>query len=279
MIYKYCAFIDILGFRQILKDFDRANQIYSELLTVMAQEDLIYKSTAQLRWEEVSKTLQKETGKTAKTMQNIPEIKIMSDAIVISDESWPTVFDAAKNVQAELFKKNILCRGAISFGKHKSEATDAGYAVVSQALSAAYEAESKDAIYPRIILDSACLTAIAREYRAGASWNRMYIRNIIVDSANTYFLPFDFSRHDNPPKFLNEQMKEAKSPSVISKVKWLIEFYDYLGELTSSQQARISPVTYRSFKNFSNGEITYALSNPQRDLFGENGLLRFYHYN
>jgi hypothetical protein len=120
---------------------------------------------------EIANQTPKETTKT---------VSQFSDSIVISfkendEKEIPKLFHNLQRLIANLLSREILCRGAISYGKlyHKNNL------IFGPALIDAYETESQAALYPRVILDSSILEVMKYYYKLE---NKHQYRKIIFDS-------------------------------------------------------------------------------------------------
>lgn len=125
---KVVAFIDILGFKNIVENTEKAFSIVN-----------------------IISNIKKEKLKIIKEVNNTGiEITWFSDCIVISSfiEELTTLLEILTQIQSELIKQGILIRGGIEFGEcfHKNEK------LFGMAMNRAYEIESKISIVPRIVL-------------------------------------------------------------------------------------------------------------------------------
>lgn len=222
---KFCCFIDILGFKDILGNFVQSNELYREMIYIVssqrASEKIIIKTVNSF-----------PEGKIKPDVIKIKpaNIKIISDSIIITSGNWLNIITNARIIQSYLFSKGILIRGGIGYGRHVEHTASLGVAVVSEALSRAYLAESKLAIYPRIIFDKSALEAISdfeKEKNASALLNMR--TDFIIDDMGVWFLNFDFSIHESPHNLLRKLYIEAKTEDVMKKIRWLIDFYNFCG--------------------------------------------------
>ncbi|WP_454826257.1 hypothetical protein [Paraburkholderia xenovorans] len=125
---RVVAFIDILGFRELILQ-DRESDVFAALK--LAKES--------------------ETGK----FHNAPEMRLtaFSDSIIASDEvgdgiGFTRLLHFTTYLTWQLLEKGVLIRGGISRGRlHHENGIVFGHAMIE-----AYELESKQAIYPRILV-------------------------------------------------------------------------------------------------------------------------------
>lgn len=136
---RIVLFLDILGFRSIIENTVKKGIDKQQTILTLHNnlEDIGVFVRSKLKGEKLS---------TAVTQ--------FSDSIIVSflEEDKKLILRLIKTIQEliiDLVNKNILCRGAISYGKliHTNRV------VFGPALNDAYETETKAALYPRIILD------------------------------------------------------------------------------------------------------------------------------
>lgn len=130
-------FFDILGFRDLVNSSAQSNDSYQEIKIILEYVRQFYES-------EINDSSSKSK-----------QISFFSDSIIISfEESEPEIiFYTLCDVQILLMNlviRGIVMRGAISFGKlyHDKDF------IFGPAFIDAYESETKQAIYPRIICNS-----------------------------------------------------------------------------------------------------------------------------
>lgn len=150
---RVVLFLDILGFKKIIDDTvekgkDRQDRI-----------EKLYE-TLRLTGEEVSR-INKGTSKV---------ITQFSDSIVVSfkendTKEITTFFQSILSLVIKLISREIICRGAISYGKliHTDDF------VFGPALNDAYLTESSAALYPRVILDKSVVDTLRTNYNAKTS--------------------------------------------------------------------------------------------------------------
>ena len=223
---RYCCFMDILGFKSILNDFDRAIALYNGMADYIASSKAI------------DAAVSKEFDQHLPEKRDPVSMKILSDSIILSSMHWSDVVISAQTVQAYLFGKGILVRGGIAFGRHVEFAENLGVAVVSEALSRAYIAESKLAIYPRIIFDISALERMSASAREDDRPLLTLIRSFVVDDLGTWFMEIPFHAHEAPEKLLREMYINAGSEDLMRKIRWLVDYYNYCARRHSGQPTR-----------------------------------------
>jgi hypothetical protein len=137
---RYIAFIDILGFSNLIMDSTKSPDILEKIFRSL-------------------ETMQAMKHINDKDKKNDSEISLFSDNIVIS--YLDNEYDAEANLimdvmylQMSLYIEGVLCRGGITVGDLYHDNNK----IFGPAMVRAYELESKYANYPRIIVDD-CLTS------------------------------------------------------------------------------------------------------------------------
>ncbi|MES2764469.1 MAG: hypothetical protein V4642_01265 [Bacteroidota bacterium] len=154
---RFVAFIDILGFKKIISDYDQNE--YSTALKILkkALEEAISKSVQRI--EEPNTPGIWGVNPYYKNFKALIEYRMFSDCFCISLPYFNNPKDFAvqfgslsltiRIFQLLLLQKGILVRGGISFGSYYSDEN----MLFSGALVKAYNLESKHANFPRIIID------------------------------------------------------------------------------------------------------------------------------
>ena len=152
---RFVAFIDILGFTEIIKEIEESNDIATNpslkkiksILNFMDEEtyDPNYSADLPVYIETENGLIEKELGD--------PRLTYISDCIIISAEPTLDGFKGLSRkihkITADLAFDGIFCRGAISKGKlfHKNRV------LFGSSYIRAYELEEKFAKFPRVIID------------------------------------------------------------------------------------------------------------------------------
>lgn len=133
------AFIDVLGFKDIVKMMDGNPELFEKL-------------KAALEW-----ALSVEDANNEEILEGMKlsksEVIAFSDCIVISApiaNIFAVVFQA-KLIAGIMLAKGFLCRGGIAIGKGHHQ----GRIVFGQGFNDAYELEQSVAIYPRVVVSEA----------------------------------------------------------------------------------------------------------------------------
>lgn len=196
--YFIVAFVDILGFSNMVKS-DCENRSDS------------------IKYFEVLREINKETQKIGDC--NITQF---SDSVIfslpLSQDNYIKMIDILAEYQRKLLYHNIICRGAVAYGKHYKEDDF----MFSQALIEAYQLESKDAIYPRIIISKNLL-----EYFKPTIQNPPYL---VKEKDGFYFVDYlSTADKELSLKCLEEFNRSMNTQSLIVKEKyyWLYKYWEF----------------------------------------------------
>jgi hypothetical protein len=206
---RITVFLDILGFKQIIRNTEDKNGIDNEDKIAFLEETI-------LKIRELL-DIDNANGHQAKSKQ----ITQFSDSIVISfkENEESEVFYTLSDIQTliiNLTLRGIICRGGISYGKliHNDKM------IFGPALVEAYETESKAALYPRIILDKTIID-IGKKHHAihhGEIDEKLAIKKILNQDTDDMFYIDYFSKAqgelDDP---------EYDMPTYIEKLREIIE--------------------------------------------------------
>jgi hypothetical protein len=138
---SFCAFVDILGFSQKIKDND--TDFFNKYLKTLDEE---------LGYIEEHYDLSNKNG------YKEFELKIFTDNFVFGqpwfdiygESELGNLFSVLSHIQLSFVKSNVFCRGGISV----SDLLMDDNVVLGPALIESYKLESEKAIYPRIILSA-----------------------------------------------------------------------------------------------------------------------------
>lgn len=198
----YVAFIDILGFKNIVEQ-EKENHFDKGLLSKLYD--------CHLRCGEIFNEF------------NINLVQF-SDSIVISKlfskDSFEEFAKAVSSYQVLLLKNGFLCRGGIALNKHYS---NSGF-IFSPALIDAYKVESERAIYPRIVIsedlmdflftDKGIPDYLCKEY------DGLYFINYIDKN-------LDETAHQSLMTIITSCIRN-KNPSIAQKGLWLAGYSDII---------------------------------------------------
>lgn len=154
MSERFVAFIDILGFKEVVKSIEADNSSgnpnlskIKSILNFMNEEtyEPNYSADLPIYVETVQGLIERELGD--------PRLTYVSDCIVISAEATLDGFKGLSRkihkITADLAIDGVFCRGAISKGLLYHQ----GKVMFGSAYNRAYQLEERAAIFPRIIVD------------------------------------------------------------------------------------------------------------------------------
>jgi hypothetical protein len=204
---RFVAFIDILGFRSIVRETEGASP--NELFHSVVDSYWFASATATV------------------------SLRILSDSILMvsKDEQAASFIEIANTVNAvrnSFLERGILLRGGISYGNH----FESDEICISPALIDAYELENTRAAYPRIICSSAVLdfvlpavsrtrsgrdaiigpfgNHVLRDQLPVPDFDRVPIIEFLPDTLEAYFLRTGH-HHDPSVRPTSEQLQHFKS--------------------------------------------------------------------
>lgn len=102
---KFCAFIDILGFKNKTKNFENAVKYYKDYIRCY---DL---------FTSIDKNIFADINGENKKQEEIEEI-IFSDSIILYSADWLRLIQRVANVMAALLELGFWFRGGIGYGKY-----------------------------------------------------------------------------------------------------------------------------------------------------------------
>lgn len=229
---RYIAFLDILGFSDMV---ERSTKNQSILNNINKAINYIY----EVRHDNYHGSLaQVELGK---------EVTTFSDSIVISyNASTPGggfhVLIDLVFICIDLLSLGILVRGGVTVDPliHNRKKC------FGPAMNKAYKMESKDANYPRIIIDADVLEYDLKNPGSvnTVEWEYQYLMNLIHKDSNDKLLFLDYLKQQNEfdesdfyleflyntRNFIMENLtkfkENEKSKRVYEKYKWLKQYYN-----------------------------------------------------
>ncbi len=217
---QFCIFIDILGFKNRMKDFDDAFAYYKRFFAEFDAFDKMHSSIL----EEVSNTLEKDFSQNDNTSSYVEKI-IFSDSIILCSTDWKALLFRAANVMSSLLSSGFLFRGGVGYGKHYSDIKLGHTYIVSEGLVQAVEIENKVSIYPRIVISEPALKQIADEMNSLYDLNNMLIQS--EDNMwfiNPFFLNPDISEIYEQTEY---NIKKYNSEIFVEKYFWMKELCIY----------------------------------------------------
>jgi len=167
---RIVLFLDLLAFKK------QINETIKDDREIFEKTSFIIETI-----KEMTDVAQESPKKTSKVVTQF------SDSIVISFKSddkkeIPKIFFVLQKLIAKLIARDILCRGAISYGLlyHKNNM------IFGPALVDAYETESKAALYPRVILDKSVIDIMRENYVIMSKSSHPYRKIVFEEKVNSY---------------------------------------------------------------------------------------------
>ncbi len=227
------CFIDILGFSELIKKAQEDDNFAIETIKNLSsniQEKVIKNIDPKIEWND-------DEGSDL-------QYRIFSDCICISYDI--SKFDADIKskmiyfflqtilyIQSDLVKEDIFIRGAISIDKHFQNED----IIFSAALVNAYNSESKNAIYPRIVLEESVIQYIKHyEDEQSITYFNTFIKrdpdNIIFMDYLSYTVQLGLEEeHENNFELhkiiLENRLKLETEPKVLQKYLWVANYHNY----------------------------------------------------
>ena len=138
----YCVFMDILGFKLLLDDWDEARRAFSDAMASMLVLPMLHDMLA------------KPLGKISKRPLLAPvEVLALSDAVILTSVGLRDLLWLCSAAIGLCLSKHIALRGYLTRGVHAELRQGRHRLVLSRALRDAYEGERARAVFPRLILD------------------------------------------------------------------------------------------------------------------------------
>lgn len=205
----YVAFIDILGFSQMVESDCRNPSQKFEHLQKLKQifKDLIPTAHSEVKFVQFSDSIVLSAIYDAKELTNF--------------------LDICRELQSALFLQGILCRGGIALGQHYMEDNF----LFSEGLISAYQIESQTARVPRIVV-SKDLIELVQYTHPDTKFHYLLTENdgeTFVDYVGTLPAP------KVQELLLKLQRANASaSTSVKDKINWLWDYCEHLNKLTTT---------------------------------------------
>ncbi|MDP2935367.1 MAG: hypothetical protein Q8O86_02635 [Dehalococcoidia bacterium] len=215
--YQYCGFLDVLGFKKILDDWDRAIEYYQRLVMNVLPNT----SKAQ------------STISTAISGANV-DWRIFSDSIILTSADALRLIQFAISLQYYSFYSGYWTRGCIAYGRHFAVQSEQNYFVVSQALRDAYIGETILAKHARVVIHPNTLGRIEDElFARGRTELFPQESNFIIQSEdNLWFVnPFLWRPDGDLAIFasaINSRLKEYSDSEFLDKYLWVGDLHNML---------------------------------------------------
>ena len=167
---QFCVFIDILGFKNRMKNFDDAFVYYKQFFAAFDAFDKMHSDILR----KVSDALHDDFSQNDDLSSYVGNI-VFSDSIIFYSTDWKALLFRTANVMSNLLGLGFLFRGGMGYGKHYSDIKPGHTYIVSEGLVQAVEIESHISNYPRIVISEPALKPILNQM------NSLYdLNNILV---------------------------------------------------------------------------------------------------
>jgi hypothetical protein len=218
---RYCAFIDILGFRGLIDDLERGKatvgEIYNVLSAIHAQPNALRRQEADLRSQSIS------------------------DAVALSAACNAAGLDAictaTEELSRRLLRSGYFARGGIAKGRLYHDQNT----VFGPALVEAYRLESQVAKFPRIVVPRLIVQDGPSYSQTGTHWKMAFEKRFLQSRDGPFFLHIlrDYSQRRESKKSgdlsilkamrraIQRRFNEASdNPDHFQKIAWFVEYWN-----------------------------------------------------
>jgi hypothetical protein len=158
-VHLYAAFLDVLAYRDRLEQDRNSGNL-----------DLRNNLTSALRvFENVN--------------DSVYHVQAISDTVLVTclqHENFLEFLELLRNVFVTFMEQMLFVRGAVAYSQH----FQSNRLTYSHAVARAYELESEQAVYPRIVIDE----NIIRMYEVGENLPDLFNKGLLCKENNVYFL-------------------------------------------------------------------------------------------
>lgn len=215
---KLVAFVDLLGFKEVSSNTNEKNATHNILSTNHQIVDILQNVT--------------DNKNQRNNDDNDFVIQTFSDSIFFAypeDELYKLLYDLS-TISFSIAERGFFLRGGVAFGDIYARNNENYF--YGPALIAAHHAESKTAVYPRIIMDISAMDLI----NSIDLEHRIYQDNLLIkDFDEETFINFLTTSNINSncdsistiKKCISNKLKENfKKPSVLLKYIWLLNYFN-----------------------------------------------------
>jgi len=235
----YCAFIDILGYKNKSHDF-----FQNEYNLFGRYERAIQRVQSIKKISEIFMDFSKM------------EVSFFSDSIIITspqiEGSIGNILQYVRALSANLSLEGLFIRGGISEGRHLKAITKTGSTfLASEALQKAYQLESELAINPRVLIEPSIVE------KANHVEKQLIIKensDFIVDFASIIIIKNGENEGDvfNEMIDIQNYMKVGETDSIKSKYEWILDYYYWIISISKNfnidRFTKFKSVKERGFK-------------------------------
>lgn len=258
------AFLDVLGFKELVRDAKNngnSQQLFAEFQAALNEVSFSLKDSSAEDWYILSKGELK-----IKATHNF---RVFTDCILIGCpiedsfhhgalikglDAFYTVFNTLYFIQSQLTNRGFFTRGAITVDElYVDEKTIYGLGLID-----AYEAESKLAKYPRIILTESAKTKFMEIDKTFEDLKHTnYLKKYLYkDSDGLLFINYLESINITDHPFLDVLEKHKKviedklqkhygMPDILEKYVWAAKYHNLFCNLDSKDEYKIDLVRYQ----------------------------------
>ena len=256
--YRFVAFVDVLGFSALISDEQRSERFaraMHKILGTMLDPNVGF---AELTHIFNGEQFEVECSWPASDRAMVSSI---SDALVISlpentepDGEYPSsrvnqilvLLEHVKRVQTILCAAGVLCRGGVTHGRIHHEHNFA----IGEALIAAYNLESKVALYPRVLIGEEVIEILmSEEIPDGYFAVRNRIAHAITIDRDglpyvNYFgwnplyndgLMYPEEEHTRAIEFFEKQLNDESRERVREKLTWAVDHLKHVKKMYTSE--------------------------------------------
>ena len=225
---RYVAFIDVLGFKNLIKRSETDPETLKNILDALALVEE-YIQTMQMDTRDVNVLAMEKTGFRVTTFSDSIVISTKANGIGIS-----FIMTCVSLICISLLCKGIFVRGGISKGKmiHKDQIT------IGNGLINAYEIESKCAIYPRVIIEPSIVfdlerieahesqPSILRKRDFDGLWYIDMLDRTLVSIVTPLFHVNEQSLLITVKSKIEKELIGQEDISIKSKIMWLARYFN-----------------------------------------------------
>ncbi len=253
---RYLGFVDILGFRSLVKQMDSNLDLFDTVrdtlktLDRLAGECQEYRLRARRRRSKIID--QGSVPLVPKGLLTQLQMTAFSDCYVISETSpaWH-VLATVQTLGARLLREGVFSRGAVVHGR----AYHRGPVVFGPAVIEAYELETEVAKYPRILVSDEVREAVWG-YHTGLCRGRLLLRdvdgcwfvNVFEPPLSGWKLLSDDSEGEEPTDFLSSvrvhlrrNLRQESDAGHLSKLRWAVHYFNEAAERIGVAPIRLDP--------------------------------------
>lgn len=216
---EYCAFIDILGFKNKMLNFEEALKYYESFFSVYEAFSKMHDSMIAGISDAAKELLRNERPKS------VVNKYIFSDSIILSSPDWKDLLFRIAHVMSWLLSSGFLFRGGIGYGKHSSNTQSDRMYIVSEGLVQAVEIEGKVANYPRIVVSQATMDSITGQLGSLYDLNHLLIQS----EDDLWFINPFFLNPDIQPicDMVNKKYVQYRNERFAEKYAWMGTLCNY----------------------------------------------------